>query len=169
MLNEHSNFRCIGYKETVIFLNCKNKVIMAIDQDEKEQIIAQFGEINFKGLEQLEGRYDTYHINGSINRISDVISTLERLLVNIKCLKAGARELIDGDFGCCMETFSLEECGDIGTFAVDICDDLDDCSEEIDKVQKQLAPLQRLMPTENDSVYIDFQDSLDEDEDDDSF
>ncbi len=63
-------------------------------------------------------------------------------------------------------SFSLEECGNIGDFAIEICDELDDCSEEIDKVQKQLAPLQRLMSTDDDSVYIDFQDSLDEDEDD---
>ena len=79
-------------------------------------------------------------------------------------LKAGARELIDDDSGYCMETFSVEECGNIGDFAVDICDEFGNCSEEIDKVQKQLAPLQRLMSTEDDSVYID--DSLDDDEED---
>lgn len=84
--------------------------------------------------------------------------------MNIERLKAGARELIDGDSGYCMETFSVEECGDISTFAVEICGELGDCSEEIDKVQKQLAPLPRLMSTEDDSVYID--DSLDDDEED---
>ena len=137
---------------------------MDIDQEEKKQITDQFGEINFKGLEQLEGHYDTYQINDGIDRIRDVIGTLEGLLVNMERLKAGARELIDGDSGYCMETFSVKECGDIGTFAVEICDELGDCSEEIDKVQKQLAPLQRLMSTEDDSVYID--DSLDDDEED---
>jgi hypothetical protein len=139
---------------------------MDIDTKEKKQIITRFGEINFKGLEQLEGSYDTYQINDSIDSIRDVIGTLERLLVNIERLKAGARELVDGDSGYCMETFSLEECGDIGTFAVDICDELDDCSIKIDKAHKQLVPLQRLMSTDDDSVYIDYDDSLDEDEED---
>ncbi len=141
-------------------------MIMDIDTKEKKQIIAKFGEINFKGLEQLEGSYDAYQINDSIDSIRDVIGTLERLSVNMERLKAGARELIDGDSGYCMETFSLEECGDIGTFAIDICDELGECSDKIDKVQKQLAPLQRLMSTEDGSVYIDYQDSLDDDEED---
>ena len=137
---------------------------MAIDQEEREQIISQFGEINFKGLEQLEGSYDAYQINYSIDRIRDVIGTLNGLLVNMERLKAGARELIDGDSGCFIETFSVEECGDIGNFAVEICDELDSCSEEIDKACKQLTPLQRLMSTEDNSVYIDYNDSLDVDE-----
>ena len=143
-----------------------NKVIMDIDQDEKEQIIAQFGEINFDGLERLEGSYNAYQINDSIDEIRDVIGTLNELLVNMERLKAGARELIDGDSGCFMETYSVEECGDIGDFAMEICDELDCCSEKIDKACKQLAPLQRLMSTEDDSVYIDYRDSLDVEEDD---
>jgi hypothetical protein len=138
---------------------------MDIDQEEREQIIAQFGEINFDGLEQLEGSYDTYQINDSIDRIRDVIGTLEGLLVNIERLKAGARELIDGDSGYFIETFSVEECGNIGDFAIEICDDLDCCSEEIDKACKQLAPLQRLTTTEDNSVYIDYRDSLNIEED----
>ena len=145
---------------------------MDIDQDdEKEQIIAQFGEINFKGLEQLEGSYDSYQINDSIDKIQDVINTLNGLLVNMERLKAGARELIDGDSGYFMETFSVEECGNIGDFAMEICDELDCCSEEIEKACKQLSPLQRLVSTEDESVYIDYNDSLDgdADEEDDDF
>ena len=87
---------------------------MDIDQDEKKQIITQFGEINFDGLEQLEGRYNTYQINNSIDKIREVISTLDELLTNIERLKAGTWELIDGDSGYFIKTFSVEDCGNIG-------------------------------------------------------
>ncbi len=138
---------------------------MNIDQDdEQEQIIAQFGEINFKGLEQLEDSYDTYQITESIDKIQDVINMLNGLLLNMERLKAGARELIDGDSGYFMETFSIKECGNIGDFAMEICDELDCCSEEIEQACKQLSPLQRLVSTDNESVYIDYNDSLDEEE-----
>lgn len=68
-----------------------------MDNDEKEAIKAKFGEINYKGLEQLEGMYDTYQINRSIDAIREVIGSLQQSLDNIECLKAGADELIDGD------------------------------------------------------------------------
>ena len=137
---------------------------MDIDQEEKEQITAKFGEINFDGFDQLEDNYDTCQINESIDRIRDVIGTLEGLVVNMERLKAGAGELIDGDSGYCVETFSLEECGNIGEFAMGICDDLDSCSGAIDKACKLLIPLQRLISTEDGSVYIDHLDSLDDEE-----
>lgn len=57
--------------------------------------------------------------------------------------------------------YSVDEYGNIGDFAEEICSDLDLCSDSIEKVQKQLAPLQRLMPTEDGSVYVDFRDTLD--------
>lgn len=139
---------------------------MDIDTKEKKQIITKFGAINFKGLEQLEDKYDAYQTSDSINKVSDVIGRLRGLLVDMERLRAGAIELFDGDSSY-TEKFLVEECGDIGTFAMDICDELSNCSDEIDKAYKQLAPLQRLMSTEeDDEVYIDCYDSLDIDEED---
>ena len=136
---------------------------MELDQDEKKRIIAKFGDVNFDGLNQLESNYNTYQIDGSIDTIRDVVGILDELLVSLERLKSGAQELIDGDSDYCMESFSLEECGDIGIFAMEICDELNRCSVEIEKTCKRLAPLQRLMATEDNDVYIDYRDTLDSD------
>lgn len=137
---------------------------MDIDTKEKKQIIAKFGAINFKGFEQLEDKYDVYQASDSVNKISGVIGRLRSLLTDAERLRAGAIELFDGDTSYA-EKFSVEECGDIGTFAMDICYELSSCSDEIDKAYRQLAPLQRLMLAEDDDeVYIDCCDSLDENE-----
>jgi len=68
-----------------------------MDQKEKDQIKAKFGEINYEGLDQLEGAYDTYQIERAMDNVRQTIGTLKELLDNLECLKAGAVELIDGD------------------------------------------------------------------------
>jgi len=78
----------------------------------------------------------------SIDKIQDVINMLNGLLLNMERLKAGARELIDGDSGYFMETFSIKECGNIGDFAMEICDELDCCSEEIEQAIEEFAAAQ---------------------------
>jgi hypothetical protein len=132
-----------------------------MDQEEKESIKSKFGEINYDGLEQLEGMYDTYQINRSIDALREVISTLQQSLDNMERLKSGADELIDGDAPFSTKHYSIDECGEIGFFAEEICDNLDCCSDMINQARERLAPLQRLIPTEDGTVYIDFKDTLD--------
>lgn len=63
---------------------------------------------------------------------------------------------------CCFKPFSLDECGDIGYFADDICSELDSAVDSIEKVRNNVAPMQRLIPTDDGEVYIDSWDKLDE-------
>lgn len=93
---------------------------MIIEHDEETQLITQFGEVNLEGLRQLEAKYDTYQIDNGIDRLRDVVSTLNELVVNMERLKAGASELIDGTSSGSLESFSVEECGSIGDFAMEI-------------------------------------------------
>ena len=72
--------------------------------------------------------------------------------------------MIDGDPPDAMPGYSVEEWGNIGEFAMEICDSLSECSDMMDKMGEKIAPLQRLIPTEEGEVYIDYQDTLDENE-----
>lgn len=65
-----------------------------MEQDEKQAIKSKFGEINYKGLEQLQDSYDTCDIDDSINQLSAVIIDLKAILNDMKQLKDGADELL---------------------------------------------------------------------------
>jgi len=62
------------------------------------------------------------------------------------------------------KAYSLNECGNIGEFAEEICFELDTCSSDLEEACSFLAPLQRLMPTEDGEVYVDYRDKLDKEE-----
>jgi len=136
-----------------------------MNPEEKKFIEAKFGEINFTGLEQLQGCYDTYQIHYAMDALREVIDQFHGLLHSMEQLKVGARELIDGDALYSIEHCTFDECGNLGDFTVEIVENFDICINNIKKIREQLAPLQRLMPTEDGCVYVD--DTLDKKEEED--
>jgi hypothetical protein len=132
--------------------------------DEKRDLQAKFGDFNEAGLEQLKGQYETYQINYALDTMRNTISTIQHLLDNIERLKSGVTELIDGDSTFALKDFSVDECGNIGDFTEEICDELSICIENLENVRKTLIPLQRLIATEDGKVYAGYEDTLDKEE-----
>jgi hypothetical protein len=129
-----------------------------------QDTINKYGDFNAEGLKQLEEKYEVYKIDNAIDSMRDAICRLENLIDDAEKLRSVASELIDGYSGCGVNKFNVDENGDLGVFVIDVCDAIDNCTHDLESASKLLASLQRLLPTEDGSVYIDIDDKLDNEE-----